>query len=179
MSEKPATGSETVRVVIALGSNIPDRQAHLQSALDLWKNSAGVDVVAWSRVYESPPEGDGLSGDFLNAVIVCDVSLTAEQLLEVCHSIEDRCGRDRGSEKTEDSHNRTLDCDVIFFGDIRVDEPWLIIPHPRWHERAFVLFPLLDVQSQLTEHQKRLVEQFAKVLNSDSASCGAIKNVLN
>jgi 2-amino-4-hydroxy-6-hydroxymethyldihydropteridine diphosphokinase len=149
------------RSAIALGSNIPDRLANLQCGLDLFRKFPGIDIIAVSRVYESVPEGENLSGDFLNAVMVIDTSLSARELLDKCLEVEANCGRDRNSEKISNSRNRTLDLDVIFFGDERINRPDLIVPHPRWQERDFVVLPLTDLLADLTDRQHIMVKEAA------------------
>jgi 2-amino-4-hydroxy-6-hydroxymethyldihydropteridine diphosphokinase len=166
------------RAVIGLGSNIPDRHHWLCSGLALFSHAEKVEVVAWSDICESAPIGENLNGDFLNAVIVIDTTLGPSELLRLCHEIEDQCGRDRNLEKISGKRNRTLDCDVIFYGDMTrensIDDPNAevpVIPHPHWSEREFVVLPLLDVFDHLTEHQKRLVQDVTKSVNSGSTSC--------
>lgn len=168
-----------VRTVIALGSNIPERIAHLRYAVDRFRDDKNYEVMIISGVFESPPEGEDLSGDFLNAVIILDTNLSPIELLNRCREIETSGGRDRNREKELKSCNRTLDCDVIFYGDIALNDEELVIPHPRWHTRPFVLLPLIDVKSALTEHQKRLVEDIKGKINLDFTSCHRIETVLH
>jgi len=174
---------ETVVAVVGIGSNIPDRFANLKCGLDRWKAVDGTRVIGWSRVYESAPVGEGFEGDFLNAVIVAETSLTPEELLDACHEIERQCGRDREAEKESASRNRTLDCDVIFFGDDTVTGGEggnrLVIPHPWWWDRVFVLLPLMDVIEHLTPHQKRLVQSVTNLAKIDLESCRRVENVLD
>jgi len=169
---------EKQRAVIGLGSNLPDRFAWLQEALDLWRGRDRVEVVGWSRVYETDPVGEDVGGDFLNAVMVIDTTLGPWELLQACRAIEEECGRDRNAEQSAGSRNRTLDCDVLFYGDTSTeinagggDSEALIIPHPRWSEREFVIMPLMDVSGELTQGQKRLVQNVTNPANNDSASC--------
>jgi 2-amino-4-hydroxy-6-hydroxymethyldihydropteridine diphosphokinase len=149
------------RSLIALGSNIPDRLSWLQTGIDLLRESSDISVIHISHVYECPPVGEGLSGDFLNAVAAVDTPLSPHDLLDLCLEIEKKCHRNRTY-----SRNRTLDLDVIFHGDSIVLEPDLIVPHPRWSERAFVVVPLLDVIDFLTEWQRGIVEEAKSRLES-------------
>lgn len=128
------------RAFLALGSNLGDRLAFLQAAVD-----ALPDVVAVSRVYETDPVGPPGQGPYLNAVVELDTALSPRELLDWCRRLEEGAGRVRG----ERWGPRTLDVDVLLVGDERVDEPDLVVPHPRLWERAFVLVPLADVAPDL------------------------------
>jgi 2-amino-4-hydroxy-6-hydroxymethyldihydropteridine diphosphokinase len=130
----------TVRAYLAIGSNLGDRLAHLQSAVDGLAATAGIDVVAVSAVYETDPVGPE-QPDYLNAVVAVDTTLHAHALLAVGQRLEARAHRVRG----ERWGPRTLDVDVVFFGDEQLDTPDLVVPHPRWEERDFVLAPLADL----------------------------------
>ncbi len=128
------------RAYLGLGSNLGDRLARLQGAIDALGASADVAVVAVSGVYETEPVGPD-QPDYLNAVVAIETSLTARALLEVAHHLEAAAGRVRA----ERWGPRTLDVDVLLVEDEEVDEPDLQIPHPRLAERAFVLVPLADL----------------------------------
>jgi 2-amino-4-hydroxy-6-hydroxymethyldihydropteridine diphosphokinase len=128
------------RAYLGLGSNLGDRLAHLQRAVDLLAATAGVTVVAVSRVYETEPIGPD-QPDYLNAVVALDTELAPRALLRVAQSLEEDAHRVR----REHWGPRTLDVDVLLVGDEQVDEPDLEIPHPRLHERAFARIPLADV----------------------------------
>ena len=132
------------RAVLALGSNVGDRLAMLQLAVDALA-SAG-DVVARSPVFETDPVGGPEQDDFLNAVVVLATAVSSRALLETAHEIEQMAHRVR----VEHWGPRTLDVDVIAVGDERVDEPDLVVPHPRAHERAFVLVPWLAADPDAT-----------------------------
>ena len=138
------------RCAIALGSNIPDRLDYLQRGLNLFRTNRDIQVIKISRVYESEPEGESLTGDFLNEVVVVDTSLSPRQLLDTLRVIEDSCGRERNAE----NRNRTLDLDIIFFADRKIRGTDLKIPHPMWRERSFVVMPLRDVRDQLDRWQQ-------------------------
>ncbi|WP_020579450.1 2-amino-4-hydroxy-6-hydroxymethyldihydropteridine diphosphokinase [Actinopolymorpha alba] len=126
------------RVVLALGSNLGDRAANLQGALNALADTPDVEVVGVSPVYETAPVGapEG-SPDFLNAVVVADSTLHARTLLERALAIEDAFGRVR----TEPGAPRTLDVDLVVVGDKVINEDDFVLPHPRAHERAFVVVP--------------------------------------
>jgi 2-amino-4-hydroxy-6-hydroxymethyldihydropteridine diphosphokinase len=129
------------RAYLALGSNLGDRAAMLQLAVSDLAATAGVHVVAVSRVYETAPVGGPEQDDYLNAVVALETDLGARALLEIAQRIEQHAGRVR----TVRWGPRSLDIDVLLVGDERVDEPDLQVPHPRMHERGFVLAPLSDV----------------------------------
>jgi len=126
---------------LALGSNLGDRAAMLQLAVDEVAAAAGVTVVQVSRVYETTPVGGPEQDDYLNAVVRVDTELDARELLELAQQIEQHAGRVR----SERWGPRSLDVDVLIVGETRVDEPDLQVPHPRMYERGFVLAPLHDV----------------------------------
>ena len=135
------------RAYLAIGSNIGDRQAFLQLAVDALGDAPGTRVVAVSRVYETEPVGGPSQDAFLNAVVAIDTDLDPQPLLARCHQIEAQAERVRA----ERWGPRTLDVDVLLFADLRVDTPDLVIPHPRMWERGFVLAPLRDVAPGLVD----------------------------
>ncbi|MFC9552896.1 2-amino-4-hydroxy-6-hydroxymethyldihydropteridine diphosphokinase [Rhodococcus sp. NPDC056960] len=129
------------RAVLSIGSNVGDSLAHLQSVLD------GLDgaVVAVSAVFSTAPWGGVEQQDFLNAVVlVDDPALDGYGWLRRGQELETAADRVR----TERWGPRTLDVDVVTCGDVRSDDPGLTLPHPRAHERAFVLIPWLDVDPE-------------------------------
>jgi 2-amino-4-hydroxy-6-hydroxymethyldihydropteridine diphosphokinase len=140
------------RAVLAIGSNLGDRLAHLRSTVDGLKDV----LVAVSPVYQTAPWGGVDQDDFLNGIlIVQDPDVDAAGWLERCHELE------RAAERIREVRwgPRTLDVDVITVhdesaGDVRSDDPRLILPHPRAHERAFVLVPWLaaDADAHLPGH---------------------------
>jgi 2-amino-4-hydroxy-6-hydroxymethyldihydropteridine diphosphokinase len=131
--------------VVALGSNLGDRARLLADAVAAIADLDGVELTAVSPFYESAalkPHGvDDDAPAYLNAVLLADVDLTPEQLLEQLMAIEQRFGRVR----VERWGDRTLDLDIVVFGDERRDAERLQLPHPRAHERHFVLRPWLDI----------------------------------
>jgi 2-amino-4-hydroxy-6-hydroxymethyldihydropteridine diphosphokinase len=127
-------------VGIALGSNLGDRRAHIDSAVaSLGAILADLQV---SRVFETEPvDAVGPQGPFLNAAVAGEFEGEAPGLLTALLTLE----REHGRERPHAGAARTLDLDLIFFGDARVDEPGLAVPHPRFRERRFVLEPLAEV----------------------------------
>jgi len=135
-----------VTAYLALGSNLGDRRSCLAGAREALDRLPGIRVVAGSALYETDPVGGPPSQDrYLNAVLEIDTDLAAEPLLQRCLAIEDEFGRRR----TEPRGPRTLDVDLLFFGAEVIREKRLMVPHPRLHERAFVLAPLCDVAAGL------------------------------
>jgi 2-amino-4-hydroxy-6-hydroxymethyldihydropteridine diphosphokinase len=133
------------RAYLGLGSNLGDRAALLQGAVDGLAATDGITVVAVSPVYETEPVGGPEQPEYLNAVVAVDTELTPRQLLDVAQRLEDTAGRVRA----EHWGPRTLDVDVLLVGDEHVDEPDLVVPHPRLYERAFVMVPLADLEPML------------------------------
>ena len=128
-------------VVLALGSNLGDRLANLQGGVDALCAEPGLDQVALSPVYESAPVGGPAQPDYLNAVLVAVTSLPARSVLDRARAAE--AARHRVREQRWGP--RTLDIDVIVYGDEVSADPDLTLPHPRAHERGFVLAPWHDV----------------------------------
>jgi 2-amino-4-hydroxy-6-hydroxymethyldihydropteridine diphosphokinase len=134
-------GGATRRAYLGIGSNLGDRMEHLQQAVDDLAAAEGVDVAAVSPVYETAPVGGPAQPDYLNAVVAVDTDRTPRALLELARAIETHGERIR----TVRWGPRTIDVDVLLVGDERVDEPDLVVPHPRMTERAFVVVPLADL----------------------------------
>ncbi|HSO95986.1 MAG TPA: 2-amino-4-hydroxy-6-hydroxymethyldihydropteridine diphosphokinase [Acidimicrobiia bacterium] len=128
---------------LGLGSNVGDRAAHLQGAVDGLAETPGVTVVGVSAVYETAPVGGPSQGDYLNAAVAIRTALSARDLLAVAHHLEDAARRVRG----ERWGPRTLDVDVLLVGDEAVHDADLEVPHPRIAERGFVLAPLADLDA--------------------------------
>lgn len=135
------------RAYLGLGSNQGERAAHLQFAVDRLAERAGR-VVAVSPVYETEPVGGPAQPDYLNAVVAVDTDLSPRELLGVAKALEAQAGRVPPDPERRWGP-RPLDIDILLVGDERVDEPDLVVPHPRIHQRAFVLAPLTDVAPDL------------------------------
>jgi len=136
-----AASARPARVVLAIGSNLGDRMANLQSAVDALFGPSGIGFLAVSPVYETVPVGGPGQPDFLNAVVLGDALLPAREILDRCLAAEAARHRVRGVTWGP----RTLDVDVIAYGDVVSDDPVLTLPHPRAYQRAFVLAPWHDV----------------------------------
>jgi len=127
-------------VFLGLGSNLGDREAALDGALDRLA-ARGFRVARRSSLWLTEPVGGPPQGWFLNAVAEGETALGPEALLEACLATE----REMGRVRAERNGPRTIDVDVLFFGDERRDTPGLVLPHPRLHERRFVLEPLAEI----------------------------------
>lgn len=150
---------QPVPVVLALGSNVGDRERALRQAVGDLRQIEGLNVTGVSDPVQSEPVG-GVSQDrYLNAVLTADCTLSPWELLRACQRLEDRAGRVRAQRWGP----RTLDIDVISFGNRASGHQRLTLPHPRAHERAFVLMPWaqLDPGAQLGGHAVRELAQRA------------------
>jgi 2-amino-4-hydroxy-6-hydroxymethyldihydropteridine diphosphokinase len=130
-------------VYIALGTNLGDRLANLRLAIESMPPE--IIVLAESHVYETPPWGYENQPAFLNMVIKAETSLEPEALLIYLKQIEVELGREQNFRWGP----RLIDLDILFYDDLVLDSPPLVIPHPRLHERAFVLVPLMDIAPDL------------------------------
>lgn len=132
----------STRAFLGLGSNLGDRLANLQHGADLLAAAHGIELVASSRVYETDPVGGIEQPDFLNAVLEISTDLVASDLLARCVEVEAELGR------TREIHwgPRTLDVDLLIYDEAEIVQPDLIVPHPRMHERSFVMMPLLELE---------------------------------
>lgn len=130
-----------VEAYIGLGSNIEDREAYLRQALDLLARNPFVEIARCSPIYETAPVGYLQQADFLNMVAAVRTSLSPEQLLQHLHEVEQTLGRTRNIRFGP----RTIDLDILLYGNERIVRPNLEIPHPRMLERPFVLIPLADI----------------------------------
>lgn len=129
--------------VIGMGTNVGDRLATLEAAIWTLHDTDGVEVADVSGIWETAPWGGVDQDAYLNAVVVVDTTLGPHDLLVDLQATEAAFGRDRDREVRWGP--RTLDLDVLLYGDEVIDTPDLVVPHPRLEERAFVLVPLLEV----------------------------------
>ena len=129
-----------MKTVVALGSNLEDPRAQVERAFDELAALPRTSLLARSRLFTTAPVGYVDQPDFVNACALLETELAPRALLDALLAIERRHGRVRDIPNGP----RTLDLDIVLYGDLVVDEPGLAIPHPRAHERAFVLAPLVD-----------------------------------
>jgi 2-amino-4-hydroxy-6-hydroxymethyldihydropteridine diphosphokinase len=137
MDEKIAS----TKAFIGLGANLGDPEAQVRRALAALAELPGTRLLAASSLYRSAPVGVIAQPDFINAVAAAETTLTARALLEALLAAERRFGRRRDFPGAP----RTLDLDLLLYGDRVIAEPGLVVPHPRMHERAFVLAPLAEI----------------------------------
>jgi 2-amino-4-hydroxy-6-hydroxymethyldihydropteridine diphosphokinase len=135
------------RAYVALGSNLGDREGTIRAALDSLRETPGVEVVAVSTLVETEPVGYLDQPRFLNGAAALETDLPARELLDLLLETERRFGRLR--EGVPAQGPRTLDLDLLLYGDREIDEEGLQIPHPRLHERGFVLGPLAELDPAL------------------------------
>lgn len=149
-------------IYLALGSNLGDRLANLKQAIAAL--TPQMDVRAKSQVYETPPWGYADQPKFLNQVVKAKTYLDPEPLLKHLKRLEVALGR----KESFPNGPRLIDIDILFYDDVVVDKPSLIIPHPRLHERGFVLLPLLDIAPDLVHPvSKKTVREMVALSNID------------
>jgi 2-amino-4-hydroxy-6-hydroxymethyldihydropteridine diphosphokinase len=143
------------RAYVGLGANLGDRERTLHAAVDALGAEEGIEVVAVSTLRETDPVGVGDQPRFLNGVAALETTLGARELLDRLLAVEQRFGRVR----VPGEHGpRTLDLDLLLYGDETIDEPGLAVPHPRLHERRFVLEPLAELAPGLVVSGRGSVE---------------------
>lgn len=156
---------ESSAAYVALGSNLEDPATQVERGFAALAALPCTALRARSRLYRTTPWGVVDQPDFINAVAALETSLAPRALLEALLAIETRAGRVRGARYGP----RTLDLDLLLYGDRELHEPGLDIPHPRLHERAFVLLPLADVApDQRVPARGRVAELLARV---DASGC--------
>jgi 2-amino-4-hydroxy-6-hydroxymethyldihydropteridine diphosphokinase len=143
------------RAYVGLGSNLGDRESALRAAVEDLGGEEGIEVVAVSELRETEPVGVGEQPLYLNGAVALETTLSARELLESLLAVEQRFGRVR----VPGEHGpRTLDLDLLLYGEDEIDEPGLTVPHPRLHRRRFVLEPLADLAPGLVVPGRGTVE---------------------
>lgn len=137
--------AEPVRAVLALGANLGDAAAAVEAAFGALDHLPSTRLIARSSLYRTAPVGYADQPDFINAVAVVETALAPRALLDALLDLEHAQGRTR----TFLNAPRTLDLDILLYGGLTVREPGLTIPHPRLHERAFVLVPLAEIAPEI------------------------------
>ena len=130
-----------IRAYVALGSNLGDPAGTVDEAIEALAGLSGSILAAFSSLYRTAPVGLKHQPDFINAVVALDTRLSPGELLDALFALEEKFGRRR----TVKNAPRTLDLDLLLHGDTVTGTPDLTLPHPRMHERAFVLAPLLEI----------------------------------
>jgi 2-amino-4-hydroxy-6-hydroxymethyldihydropteridine diphosphokinase len=139
---------------VGLGANLGEPEAQVRRAIAALRGLPRTRLVATSSLYRSAPVGVGEQPDFINAVAKVETTLSARELLDELLAMEARFGRERPSPGAP----RTLDLDLLLYGDRIIAEPGLAVPHPRVHERAFVLMPLAEIAPDLSIPRKGSVK---------------------
>jgi 2-amino-4-hydroxy-6-hydroxymethyldihydropteridine diphosphokinase len=134
------------RAYVGLGANLGDREATIRAAVGTLAAEEGIEAVAVSTLRETEPVGVGEQPRFLNGATALETTLEADELLDVLLAVEQRFGRVR----VPGEHGpRTLDLDLLLYGNEQIEQPGLTVPHPRLHERRFVLEPLAELDPGL------------------------------
>ncbi|PIJ56344.1 2-amino-4-hydroxy-6-hydroxymethyldihydropteridine diphosphokinase [Erwinia sp. OLMDLW33] len=154
-----------IRVYLALGSNLADPLHQVQSALNALAALPDTTLVATSSLYRTPPSGPPDQPDFLNAAVALDTALAAETLLDHTQRIELEQGRVR---KAHRWGPRTLDLDIMLFGEQTLSTLRLTVPHYDMHNRAFMLLPLLEIAPDLTLPNGTRIADLLATLDSSS-----------
>jgi len=134
---------------IGAGSNIGDRVGYVQQATCLLNYTEGIDVLESSSLYETEPVGFKEQEWFVNAVIKIDTTISAEELMDICLKIEKKLGRERNPDIPKNGP-RTIDLDILFYDNEVINSEQLAVPHPRMHERACVLVPMLELDEEFS-----------------------------
>ena len=137
---------DSMKAWLGLGSNLQQPLQQLQEAIDKIALADGIEVLEISSFYRTPPWGDQHQDDFINAVVQIETSLDPLPLLRVLQLIENEMGRQRSGRRWGP---RLIDIDLLLFGDLQLQSVDLEVPHPRMHERAFVLVPLAELDVNL------------------------------
>lgn len=154
------------RVFVGLGSNLGERESTLKAAIGRLRTIPNVDVRAVSSLRDTAPVGYVDQPRFLNGVVELETTLSARALLGVLLELERAFGRDRSTGPPMGP--RTLDLDLLLYGDATIDEPLLTVPHPRLHERRFVLEPLAELAPGLEVPGQGTVQALLSKLDSSA-----------
>ncbi|HEX6613395.1 MAG TPA: 2-amino-4-hydroxy-6-hydroxymethyldihydropteridine diphosphokinase [Rhodanobacteraceae bacterium] len=154
------------RAYVALGSNLDDPRAQVLRGFDALTRLPGSRLLARSRLYRSAPWGVTEQPGFVNAAAELETTLAPRQLLDSLLDIERAAGRDRGGPRWGP---RVLDLDLLLYGNLQCEDPGLTLPHPRLHERAFVLLPLNELAPDFEVPSRGRVREL--LARMDSSGC--------
>ena len=155
------TEGHVAQAYLALGGNVGNSRAILDRAVQLLCDRPDIRLTARSSDYFTPPWGFKYQPPFINLCIAVETTLSPRDLLARAQEVEFKLGRDRAHEKRWGP--RTADIDIIAYDDVTLDEPGLILPHPRLFERAFVLLPLAEIAPNRVIAGQKLSEALARV----------------
>lgn len=136
-----------INVFIGIGSNLGDRLENIHKAIKCLRDTNGIEIEKISSIIETEPVGSQPQGKFLNGVVKIKTDLFSQEMLTILQDIENKLGRVR----TIKNGPRTIDLDILLYGNQIVNEPDLKIPHPRMLERNFVMRPLLEIEPEIAE----------------------------
>ena len=138
-------------VYIGIGSNLGNRLENINKTIEFLKENPDVKIEKISSIIETKPSGGPTQGDYLNGVLKIKTEFTASRLFIILQAIEQKLGRTR----TVKNGPRTIDLDILLYGNEKINEPGLKIPHPRMLERDFVMKPLLEIEPDIMERIKK------------------------
>jgi 2-amino-4-hydroxy-6-hydroxymethyldihydropteridine diphosphokinase len=153
------------RAFVGLGSNLGDRESTLRAAVGRLRSLPETKVVAVSKLRDTEPVGYLDQPRFLNGAVELETALAPRELLDALLDLERAFGRDRSTVRPQGP--RTLDLDLLLYDDREIDEPGLEVPHPRLHERGFVLEPLAELDPTLEVPGKGTVQALLARLDSE------------
>ncbi|WP_050613597.1 2-amino-4-hydroxy-6-hydroxymethyldihydropteridine diphosphokinase [Bacillus testis] len=159
---------------LSLGSNLDDRLSYLREAVELLRQHDKIEVTNVSSLYETEPVGYTDQGKFLNLAVKLHTALSAEELLKVCQDIEQQLGRKRIIRWGP----RTIDLDILLYNQDNIESDDLSVPHPRMHERAFVIIPLLEIEPhiKLPSGEENLQDVLARIPDKEGVRLWKRKN---
>ena len=134
-----------MRCFIGIGSNLGNRKKYIKNAIKKLKETKGIEIKKISNIYETEPVGGPKQGKYLNGVMEIETWLKPRELIVELQKIEKQLGRIRSVKNAP----RTIDLDILLYGDEKIDEPGLKVPHPRMHEREFVMKPLKEIYESI------------------------------
>lgn len=163
---------------IGVGSNLGDRKKNLQKAQETLARISGIHTLCSSGIYETEPVGGPSQGNYYNAVFRIETELSPRQLLDELLSVEKELGRKRSGVKDEP---RVLDLDLLFYDDWIIQEPGLVVPHPRLTNRVFVLRPLMDLEPEwehplLGQTIRQIYETLIRSRENQRMQCARLTN---
>jgi 2-amino-4-hydroxy-6-hydroxymethyldihydropteridine diphosphokinase len=132
------------KAIVGIGANLGDAVVQVRSAIDAVAGLPGTSLVAASSLYRTAPVGYTAQPDFVNAAALIETKLAPRALLDALRAVEARFGRGRAFKDAP----RTLDLDLLLYDGLQIDEPGLVVPHPRLHERAFALAPVVEIDPE-------------------------------
>lgn len=156
--------SGKITACLGLGGNLGDAAATVRAGIAALQAHPAIDVSAVSSLYRTAPLGPPGQPDYVNAAVVLTTAMGPEPLLDVCQQIENAHGRTREGERWGP---RTLDVDVLLYGQLRIETPRLSVPHPQMHLRGFVLVPLAEIAPSLMVPERGHVEALLAAICAD------------